>query len=423
MVFPSVAPSAPSNASAAPADRYPGGIPKTIGGERVYLGFGAFIHGEQMTDPTPFLAGGWFGDGSTDLCTGGGIVVGSPEPDVFKAGCGSVIGADAPWATYSWPGPLGWIAWNGHSLPNGRGPAVIRVHTHDPRSRECSSASRLDCEERFIIDAVVWIGDTASDASPIAVTEAVARLDGLLVLERLPIAGGTLAVERHVFPTFRQRTCRFPPSVAMFDLQGDPRFGLLAVFPTVAARVAAQPSLTSNGSCAVDSRIVRPGIARWVAVQNVLVLTFGDDAAAAVEKALAAQGTGLAADIPQIGFPPSPLDESYAFLSYYLAARAAGNVDTAERYEESGSSQDEIERRYQANALSYVIGQATIPGESQLPPAMRPSLASQAASGTVRMFQVTHPDSTDPTLRAETFICYELVDPQIDSWSVQRLEP
>jgi hypothetical protein len=414
----------PSGGSAQSVDRYPGGIPKTYGGERVYLGFGAFIHGQQMADATPFLAGGWFGDGSREVCTGGAIQLGSPIPATFQHGCGSVIGADSPWAAYSLPASLGWIAWDGHSLPGGRGPAVIRVHTHDPRSAECSAATVSYCREMFIVDEVVWTGDSATEASPIGVTEAVARLDRLNIEESLPIGGtATLAVQRHIFPTFRPQTCAAPWPVATFDLQGDPRFGLLAVFPTQTARVEAEGTIALDGSCPVDSRIVRPGAAKWVGVQNVLVLAYGDDTADAVEAVMASQGDAVGVDTPQLDFPPSSLDESYAFLTYYLAARAAGNIDTASRYAGSSSSLDEVEGRYAANALTYVIGPATVPEQSQLPFSVLGSLQSEALPGTLRMFEVTHPDSTDTALRDETFICYELKNPQIDSWIVVRLAP
>jgi hypothetical protein len=86
-----------SLSSAASASRSPGGIPTSLDGEPVYLGLGAVLHADAMKDATPFLVGGWFGDGTRDTCTGGGLVLGTPDPALFRHGCGSVVGGDSPW--------------------------------------------------------------------------------------------------------------------------------------------------------------------------------------------------------------------------------------------------------------------------------------------------------------------------------------
>jgi hypothetical protein len=409
--------------------RYPGGIPKSLDGQPVYLGLAAVVHAAATTDATPFLVGGWFDDGSRNMCSGGGITVGTPDPDLFRSGCATVVGGDSPWGTYSWPGPQGWMAWNGHSLPGGVGPSIVRVHTHDPLSAQCSAESRASCEATLIVDDVRWTGDALTAASPISVVEAVARLDALSIQEQVPMAGGTLSVMRYVFPTVREQPCPSPWPTEVFDLHGDPRFALLAVFPDEASRVAAQPQLESSDTCPTDPRVVRPGAPLWVAQANVLVLVYGNDVAEATRKVLSTQS-----DFATIGFPAANVDESYRVVLDFLAARESGDLgaapglasadgsSTSKTPVASSTSYDaylaDAERRYVANALSFSIGPAQTPTKADVGAAAWKVLTTDAVPGTARLFEVDHPGSTVPALAHEVYVAYELKNPTVDSWAL-----
>lgn len=415
--------------------RYPGGIPTSLNGEPVYLGLGAVLHADATTNASPFLVGGWFGDGSRNICTGGSPGLGTPDPTLFRSGCGTAVGGDSPSGANSWPGPQGTMAWNGHSLPGGVGPSIVRVHTHDPLAAQCSSATRGSCEATLVVDDVLWTGDSLTAASPVSVIEAVNSLDGLPVQEKLPVPGGSLVIERHVFPTVRQQPCPPPWPTEVFDLHGDPRFGLLVVFPDVAARTSAQPLLDSTANdCPTDPRIIRPATRVWVAEANVLVLVYGSDVAAATKAALSTATNPAGAQASVLGFPVASVDESYRVLADFLSARESGSLEkypsflptvqppASKNPAASSTGYDayvaDAKRRYAANALGFSIGPANMPAEVDVGAAAWDVLANEAVAGTARLFEVDHAGSTVPALRHETYVAYELKHPDVDSWAL-----
>jgi hypothetical protein len=325
------------------------------------------------------------------------------------------------------------MAWNGHSLPGGVGPSIVRVHTHDPLAAQCSAATRGSCEATLVVDDVLWTGDALTAASPVSVMEAVNSLDALPVQERLPIPGGSLVIERHVFPTVRQQPCPPPWPTEVFDLHGDPRFGLLVVFPDVAARTAAQPLLDSAGSeCPTDPRVIRPAPRVWVADANVLVLVYGSDVAAATKAALSTATNPAGAQTAILGFPVASVDESYRVLADFLSARESGSLEkypsflptvqppASKNAVASSTGYDayvaDAKRRYASNALSFSIGPAIMPAEVDVGAAAWDVLATEAVAGTARLFEVDHAGSTAPALRHETYVAYELKHPDVDSW-------
>ena len=410
--------------TAAPSGRYPGGIPRSLGGEPVFLGLGAVFHAAGTTDATPFLVGGWFGDGSLVACTGGVIGFGT-DPLTFTEGCPGGVGGDSPWGTYSFAGMQGRMAWTGQSLPGGVGPSIVRVHTHDPEAADCAGGANSWCQAVLVVDAVLWTGDASTAASPISVAQAVSSLDGVRIEETLPMAGrGTLVVQQHVFPTVRPQTCPAPWPLEVFDLHGDPRFALLAVFPDEAARVAAQPLLDSAASaCAIDPRVNRPGVRTWVGVANVLVLVYGGDAADAAGKALANVTSPTQTTVPTIGFLAASLDESYGVVVDSLAARLSGSLADQPNVTPSadigaGEYLFDVERRYLANALSYSVGPAQTPTEASVGSAAWAVVAGEAVPGTAKLFEVDHPASTDPALRREVYVAYLLKQPKVDTWAL-----
>jgi hypothetical protein len=380
--------------SPAPLDvaRYPGGVPETLDGQPVLVDLAAAAHLRATTDATPFLIGGWFDDGTTLLCTGG------PPPDpspLFDRGCGS--GPVPPSAA------LPPLYWNGQRLPDGRSIAVLRVHTHDPLAAGCKPENRALCDAVPVVDAVLWTGDEGSTTAPFTVQDAMTWVGSVDAKETRTVGPNTtMQLQRQLFVT--PRTCPSPWPNAVFELHGDPRFGLIAVYPSTAERESAQGSATGDPSgCALDPRIVRPGEARWVGQDNLLILAFGDAAAAAAKGAL---GVGPSAPLP---VPIAGLDESYRAVYDYESARSAGMSDSEAPpqlgYNDAGW-QALADRRAAADALEFVIGPGAPATRALVGPANWADITQYAAKGTATVYTVDHPSSTDPSLRTEILIAY-----------------
>jgi hypothetical protein len=381
--------------SAAPPEvaRYPGGVPETLGGEPVLVDLAAATHLRATTDATPFLIGGWFDDGTTVLCTGG--IPPDPSP-LFNRGCGS--GPVPPSAA------LPPLYWHGQRLPDGRSIAVLRVHTHDPLAAGCKPENRALCDGVPVVDAILWTGDEGSATAPFTVQDAMTWVGSVDAKETRTVAPNTTAqLQRELFVT--PRTCPSPWPNAVFELHGDPRFGLIAVYPSTAERESAQGSVTGDPSgCALDPRIVRPGSAGWIGQDNLLILAYGDGAAAAAKGAL---GVGPSAPLP---VAIAGLDESYRAVYDYESARSAGMYDTEAPpelgYNDVGWT-TLADRRAAADALAFVIGPGVPATRALVGPANWSQVSRYAMKGTATVYTVDHPSSTDPALRTEILTAYE----------------
>ena len=392
------------------------GIPTTIDGQPVSIGLGAVVQALATSDATPFLVGGWFGDERAHTCSGG---IGR-DPSPLLSGCATVVGGDGP-SGYTFPGPQGRMYWNGYDLPGTFGPSIVRVHTHDPRAAACRAEHRTECRSVLVVDGVLWTGDEWTTTSPLSVVTTVERLGFLHIQSSFPIGPqSSLAVERHLFTTPLPGACPSPWPHEVFELHGDPRFGVLAVFPDEAARAAAQAQFEpASPGCGEDPRVVRPGAAAWVGVQNVLVQVFGADAAAHAEASL----NGPEPD-RYLPLPPAGLDESYRVVDDAEAARAAGFLSEQPVAVDRSSNdwypryQQATYRRFTAHALTYGIGEARAVTEADVDAATWAALMVAAVPGTPRLYAVDHPDSTDPALRTETIVAYEHAHPDIDTWGL-----
>jgi hypothetical protein len=420
---PASTPSARPSPSPISLGRDPTGIPESLDGQPVTIGLAAVVHAQATTDATPFLIGGWFTDGSGNVCGGG--VGGDPSP--LLNGCGTVIGGDGPWNANTFPGPQGRMYWDGHQLPNGLGPSIVKVHTHDPRSADCLPETQAQCLAIVVVDDVLWTGDDWTNAAPISAAQAVQRLGQLQIAESVPQPGnGTLGVGRYLFATPPATTCTSPWPHDVFELHGDPRFGLVAIFADEAQRVATQAKLDASApGCAADPRVVRPGPATWVGSANVLVLTYGPEVGPGTRIVLAADP---GAEIPVVPFPPATLDESYRVVDDAEAARLSGNIGTDPVTDYSASdwfnayTQDTY-RRYAADALSYTIGEGRPPTSADMDAFQWAQLESRAVPGTARLYPVDHPQSTDPALAYEVLVAFEEKDPGLDSWGLIDVDP
>jgi hypothetical protein len=416
-----------SPSTANPADgiaRYPSGIPKTFDGQPVEIGFAAVLHAQATTDATPFLVGGWFDDGSLNVC--GRINL---DPSPLLTGCATAVGGDSPWGAYSWPGPQGWMYWNGHRLPEGLGPSIVKVHTHDPRSSACLSGSFPPCQSIIVVDDVSWTGDTWTKADPISVAQAARRLDAFTISMNVPEGpNSSLVVERHVFMTPVAEACPSPWPHEVFALHGDPQVGLVAIFPDEGARSNAQATLDPAApGCATDPRIIRPAAASWVGTQNILVLVYGADVGSAVQAALS---SGKGWD-PSFAAPFSPdgLDESYRVVNDAEASRANGTFNA--NYALANNAADEgyenyvkeTYRRFAANALSYVIGEGRQVSQTDVGATQWAELEQDAVPGTARLYVIDHPASTDPAFATEVLVSFEGRQASSDTWYLKVVGP
>jgi hypothetical protein len=398
-------------ADAAAVGRDPSGIPETLNGQPVEIGLAAVVHALATTDATPFLVGGWFTD-ATGTCSGGI----DRDPSPLLSACGSAVGVDAP---LGYSGPQGQMYWNGHHLPGNLGPSIVKVHTHDPAAAACRSVAQ--CQAVLVVDDVLWTGDAWTNGSPISVAQAMSRF-GLNIIEVIQTAPNTnLSVQRTLFTTPVGEVCPSPWPHEVFELHGDPRVGLIAVFPDEAARISAQAALDPAApGCAIDPRIVRPAAAAWVGVQNVLVLVYGADIAARTQAAL----SGSPDTNSFTPFPPASLDESYRVVNDVEAARASGILYGVGALVDQTSGNwygdfvNDMYRRFEANALTYSIGQGRPVTEAAVGATVWAWLEAAAVPGTARLYAVDHPASTDPALAQEVVVAFEEQHPQVETWGL-----
>lgn len=413
-------PAEPTTAASPPSASSDGrqitGIPETFDDEPVLLGVAAAAHAEESADATPFLIGGWFNDATVAMCSGG---IGR-DPAALLSGCATGIGPAAPGGTFNGVGTVH-VFWDGHTLPNGRAPSILRVHTHDPRTSECRPESRDSCRRVVVVEDVLWSGDPATETAPISVIDAVQTL-GAMNLQTSFQTGPMeyLAVTRRLFTAPLDAPCPAPWPRHVFALHGDPQFGLLAVFPNEGERMAAQAALDANqAGCAVDPKVVRPGPAAFAARANVLAIVYGEPARARMQGAL--DGT-IDRDM-YLPLPGKDLDESYRVVADAQAARAAGDLTgfpllppKADDVQFDAAVADMYDRS-DADALRYVIdagGEAT---EAAVGGDIWAQLTRWAVTGTGKLYVVEHPFSTDPALREERIVASRLKEPSVDTWA------
>jgi hypothetical protein len=429
---PSVGPIPTPTATPEPA-RSASGIPLELDGQPVYVGLAGAVRAARSADDTPFLVGGWFQDGFMKQCEAIG-----PWPRLLSQ-CGSQIGADGwtsftgPQGRFFWPGAQGiveGVVGSGLRLPNDVGPAIVRVHTHDAQAASCPEESNLRprCQQVMVVDAVLWTGDEWTDASPLTVMNAATLVAGQGIRERITLHDKSiLTVDRRVAITPPAAPCPWPWPHQTYVIREDPRFGALLVFPTEAARIAAQPALAGGDlSCVVDPRVVRPGPPRWLAFENLLLLVF-DEAAA---DALTASLTGKAKPLDSIPFPPASLDEAYRVVDDAEARRAMGDfggdaILYGERSADDWYShfQEDTYRRLEANALTYVIGPKRRIAVADIPPGDWAWIRTSAVASSLRLFVVDHPDSTDPALAREYVVAYRWRADLGGAWDVIAVSP
>ena len=411
-------PDAPALTPQPPASdaTYPGGIPRSIGDEPVLIGLAGQRRVAEATDATPFLVAGWYGGHGGNMCSGG---IGPRDPNPLGArGCPRFDVEGLPGRPY-YPPAI--------TLPEVDGPVVLRVHTHDPGAETCWFVET--CRQVLVVDAVAWSGDPSLFAAPFGPRAAISQLLSVAFADERPQADrSTYYVDEDIFTL--PIACPAPWPTLLFAIHGEPRLGLLAVFPDTAARTAFQSATEpATGAACIADPFPRPGPARWVARDNLLILVFGDEAtAAAIQKNL---------DLPvgdqhkkRLPLPEASQDLSLETMTDYLAARAAGETDHAagerlalpqvdeqtDRYREW---QADTLRRDAANAIEGTVTLVTDdPSESDVGAdiwRLRPK------GSRLWLYRVDYPNATDPALATETFVVIQDPASTFRDWILFRV--
>ena len=405
----------------AAAERQPGGFPTTIDGEPVYVGIDAEAHWHAATDDTSFLVGGWYDSHRLAGCS----------PPIGQYGLGPLEARlCARFVVDGLPGsplyPAGFV------MPDGDGPVVLRVHTRDPGAASCTPDGRAYCLERTLVESVAWFGDAGTVAARSARRSPGSMATSVFVTEWRPMAGGEqMAVSEDVFTVPMAcpagLTSVTPWPTFLFSIHGDPRYGMVAVFPDTAARERFEASTDPQvGAKCLDLVIERPAPARWVGHENMLVLLFADDAFA----------TRLADVLANPGRPQKALsltdpgfDRTLGTATDYLIARANGELDHAwgnRLIDPLGGDgypawYADVLRRQAADAL---IGRIEVldetPTETRVGSKVWARLRQAGVTGS-RIVRVTYDHATDPALATEDYLVVHMPASEFHDWQLIRI--
>jgi hypothetical protein len=269
--------SAPSSvlSSSGVTDRYPDGLPRLLDGQPVLRGEAALAHARATSDATPFLLGGWMTvvPGLPLVCP---LVLPSTGVE-WLAPCGqpafSDVAGDAAGDLVA-AGALTFHFLDTSGL--GSGPAILRVHVHDPRAAECGGQDTA-CGRAMVAEAVLWTGDAATAPHPLDLARVTAGLrtavPGLVlnpIGRDIPFSdcGGVLPAARDYAVAVIPPDV---PSVSLVEIGPSPdALGrALPIREGTAAALAAPPLATSG----------TPGgfQCRWLRVANVALLVRTSD--------------------------------------------------------------------------------------------------------------------------------------------------
>lgn len=395
---------------------YPGGIPRSVDGEPVLIGLDSQLRVAQASDAAPFLVAGWYAGHGGNMCSGG-IGPRDPNPLGYR-GCPRFDVEGLPGRLY-YPPAI--------NLPEVDGPVILRVHTHDPGADTCWFVDA--CRQILVVDALVWSGDVSTFAAPFGPRAAMGQLLSVAFADQRPQADKSIYyVDEDIFTL--PRACGPEWPTLLFGIHGDPRLGLLAVFPDSAARAAFQSSIEpAAGAACLTDPFPRHGEARWVARDNMLVLVFGDEATAAAIQANLNLTVGNERKKP-LPLPDASLDLSLETMTDYLAARGAGETDHAagerlalpqvdEQIDTYGEWKADTLRRAGANALQgTVVLVSDQPGESDVGPdiwRLRPK------GSRLWLYRVDYPNATDPALASERFAVVQDPASTFHDWMLLRV--
>jgi hypothetical protein len=166
-------PSAATPSATSSIPRYSDGIPKAWQGQPVLRWADALAMRTTAKDDAPFYVGVWL---NVEL----GFNFGCPNEPVDPS-------APNSWAVnpcYGWPYGISADAGGPYELGGeatfhflqgdvSTGPAILRVHVHDPRATLCGNQKAV-CDSMIVVESAVWTGDSYTDPKPFTVADAIA---------------------------------------------------------------------------------------------------------------------------------------------------------------------------------------------------------------------------------------------------------
>jgi hypothetical protein len=406
----------PTSAPPPVGDTYPGGIPRAVAGEPVLMGLDGQERMASPTDTSSFLIGGWFGGGS-GFCSGG-FGPRDPNPLAYH-GCAMFQITGVPGIPYYPPTVV-------MPADGSDGPIVLRVHVNDPGAETCWDVAT--CRARLVIEDVVWFGDASTSAAPIGPWVAIAQAQSVAFADvRIQPDNSQAYVDEDRFAL--PIACPAPLPTLTFQLHGDPRMALLAVFPDAGTRESVQA--TSDPSVAIaciTDGINRVGEPRWIGRDNVLLLVVGDARTATAIEANFGLPPGDASR-KRIALPTAALDRSLETIRDYLAARATGERDHAVGNRLIVSQQDGFDayaewqadtmRRHTAGAID---GTVTLLSADATEADLGAELWQARPRGArFWLYRVDYPGSTDPTLGSETYAVIHDRNSTFADWQLVRV--
>jgi hypothetical protein len=302
----------------AAADRFGDGIPRTFQGQPVLRWSDALALGQTATDDTAFLVAVWLDVYRGPIfCPNIQVDPSAPDSWVNSTCTGIEASADAGAQAVALNGVVTFRFASTADLTTDltTGPAILRVHTHDPRSNQCGNQEAV-CKAMMVVDAAVWTGDAGTDPQPFTVAYVIGAAAAMRPSTDLEIATtqdigwdmrlpGAIALSAPspwlLTPADKQLVGAYlmPSDAAM-------RRALPDVHPGAAGAILpAANKYTSSGSGPGYSYTVDE---RWLVVDNVAFSVrtasppTADDAAwlASIEAALRA-----ASGLPSQGLPPT----------------------------------------------------------------------------------------------------------------------
>ena len=157
-----------------PSDRYSDGIPRAFDGQPVLRWGDALAMRDTATDATPFLTGVWLDVpvGIFSCPKGGGTDPRAPNSWITYGGCQfQLITADAGSGSDAHQSGVDSFRFYKGTLTTG--PAIMRVHLHDPRASQCGSQKPI-CDLVLIVDDILWTGDEFTNPHPLNVRQVIA---------------------------------------------------------------------------------------------------------------------------------------------------------------------------------------------------------------------------------------------------------
>ena len=153
--------------------RYPDGIPTTFDGQPVIRWDAALAMRDTAKDATQFLTGAWLTiPVGVFMCPASHADPSAPSTTwIDNGGCQfNYVSVDAGGQLAIQRAVTTFRFYKGTLTT---GPAIMRVHTRDPRATQCGYQKAI-CDKMIVVDDIVWSGDAVTDPHPLSVADVLA---------------------------------------------------------------------------------------------------------------------------------------------------------------------------------------------------------------------------------------------------------